>query len=155
MFQVSKSLWPVHKWCSPYVFVICCYYRCVTMAMFLCTDWLSVANKELGDYDQFTTLLTQCGEFKIFFPSEKKEGDRFMWGCEEVSCWPKTQICFPQGMNTSLKHTSLAVSSKQLDVFHTEINIWKLKLNQKQIWLTWRFLYGFATTHLAVHTVIL
>ena len=86
------------------------------MAMFLCTDWLSVANKELGDYDQFTTLLTQCGEFK---------------------------------------HTSLAVSSKQLDVFHTEINIWKLKLNQKQIWLTWQFLYGFATTHLAVHTVIL
>lgn len=78
MFQVSKSLWTVHKWFSPYVFVICCYYHCVTMAIFLCTDWLSVANKEPGDYDQFTTLLTQCGEFKTFFLSEKKEGDGFI-----------------------------------------------------------------------------
>lgn len=95
------------------------------MAIFLCTDWLSVANKEPGDYDQFTMLLTQCGEFKTFFLSEKKEGDGFMWGCEEVSCCPKAQICFPQGMNTivSLRHTSLAVSSKQQDIFLTEINI--------------------------------
>lgn len=54
------------------------------MAIFLCTDWLSVANKEPGDYDQFTTLLTQCGEFKTFFLSEKKEGDGFMWGCGVV-----------------------------------------------------------------------
>lgn len=54
------------------------------MAIFLCDDWLSVVNKEGGEYDQFTMLLTQCGElrnvlgFGFFFSSEKKKRDRFM-----------------------------------------------------------------------------
>lgn len=67
--------------CLCYLLLLSLY---VTMAIFLCDDWLSVVNKEGGEYDQFTMLLTQCGElrnvlgFGFFFSSEKKKRDRFM-----------------------------------------------------------------------------